>query len=153
MSKQSNNALARLSEAGLKVNQNDRLLIAELLDDLTLRDQVDSERIMDEAGIPTILIERRLNGPQKIERIKDALLALRYPTFTRARTAFLAELGRLGLSNRIKLTPVPYFEEETIKVEFEYRRPRELKEIIESLQKLAEKDLVKDALDAAEDHC
>ena len=86
-----------------------------------------------------------------MSRVKDALFARRYPTFTRVQAAFTREIAKLELSSRIKISPTPFFEDNKLTVEFSFGSRDELREVLDSLEKLKEINVVKNALEASKD--
>jgi hypothetical protein len=149
MTEQIEKALAALKDAGLKLNQNDTRIIRELVTDLARRGRQPHD-IISSSPIAEMLADKKLNGPQKTARLKTILNAERYPAYTKAETAFWAEVKKLRLHPKIKISHTPFFEDRSLTVEFSCKDPEELRRINRSLERLAGKDLVKDALEAAE---
>lgn len=145
--------LSMIRASGLKLNRNDTKYIRELIRDLARRDQSNPADIIDSPVIANILAHEKLNGPQKLTRLKRALSALRYPVLTRAKDVFEAEVKDLKLHPGIEIGHTPYFEDNSIDVRFNYDSPAQLREIIRSLERLADRDPVRDALETAEDSC
>jgi len=146
-------ALDELKKAGIKLNNNHLREIVELVEEISGRDGFSAREIISGPKIQAAMINQKLNGPQKLDRIKDILLEQRYPTAVKAKKAFADEIRRLKLDVKIKITPTPFFEDNLLAVEFKYRQPDELREIIRSLEKLTKVDVVANALQTAEDYC
>lgn len=145
--------LSMIRDSGLKLNRNDTKYFRELIWDLVRRDRSDPADILNSVAIANILAHEKLNGPQKLSRLKKVLSALRYPVLTQAQDVFDAEVKKVKLHSRIEIGHTPYFEDNTIEVRFSYDDPAELREIIRSLERLADRDPVRDALETAEDSC
>jgi len=145
--------LELLEKAGLKPGRNWQREFTELLTDLANRDNLTPLEIIKTAAITKVLQDKKLNGPQKLAKVKAILLAKRYPVYTKAKQAFQQRLKEVSLSKEIKIKPTPFFEDNKITVEFSYTTKAELEKIIKELEKLKKVDLVKDALQAAEDSC
>lgn len=153
MDEETRAALNELRKAGIKLNKNYSRQIAELVDEIAGRDGFSARAIISGPKIRAATTNPKLNGPQKLARVKDILFEQRYPTYVKAKKAFAGEIRRLKLSDKLKITPTPFFEDSALVVEFKYRQPDDLREIIESLEKLMKVDVVANALKAAEDHC
>ena len=148
---QSQQAIAAMEKAGIKLNQNHKRDMFELISDIAGRDNLNALQVLlDDPKIKSAL-ESGQNGPQKLSRIKDVLFARRYPTYARAQAAFTREISGLNLSSRIKIRPTPFFEDNKLVVEFSFGSRDELKEVLDSLEKLKEIDVVKNALEASKD--
>ena len=145
--------LSIIRASGLKLNRNDTRFIRELLNDLTRRNNSRASDILDLPTIVEVLSHDKLNGPQKLTKLKRALFELRYPILTQAEDSFDAEVKDANLHPRIKIGHTPYFEDNAIEVRFKYDNPAQLREMIRSLERLADRDPVKNALAAAEDSC
>lgn len=143
-------ALDVLKEAGLKPGRNWQKQFSELLTDLAKRDGLTELKIIKTPEITKILQNEKLNGPQKLAKVKEILLAKRFPSYTKAWQVFQQQLKAIGLSKAIKIKPTPFFEDNKITVEFSYTTKVELEKVIRELEKLKEVDLVKNVLKAAE---
>ncbi len=140
-----------MEKAGIKLNKNHKRDMVELILDIAGRDHLDALQVLfDDPNIRSAL-ESDQNGPQKLSRVKDALFARRYPTFTRVQAAFTREIAKLELSSRIKISPTPFFEDNKLTVEFSFGSRDELREVLDSLEKLKEINVVKNALEASKD--
>lgn len=145
-------AVAELEKSGIKLNKNHRRDLCELISEISRRDGIDAVSVLNEdKEITELLQNAALNGPKKLGRVKDILVARRYPTYTRARLTFSRRVNNLKLDSRIKITPTPFFEDNKITVEFSYESPDGLREVMKSLEKLDKIDLVKEALEDRQD--
>ena len=144
-------ALLRLEKAGIKINKNHRCDLTELITEIAGRDGLTPAKVLDDPRIQIILERREFNGPQKLARLKEVLFKRRYPTYTKVLAAFCEEIKKLKLDPKIKVTPTPFFENTKLKAEFAWRDPEELQDIIESLRRLLETNVVKNAFQAM--HC
>jgi hypothetical protein len=145
-------ALLRLEKAGIKLNANHRRDFEALVGEIAGRDGLTAAQVISAPPIEALLSDANLNGPQKLGRIKTALMDARYPTYTRVCRAFADELKKLNLSPSIKITPTAYFEDTKLKVESTGKGTVDLKEIDESLARLAKVDVVKNAFSAAKNN-
>lgn len=145
-------ALSIFTKAGLKLSLNGKRELTELVTDIAERDGLNFEQVLLSPEILALISNQKLNGPQKLAKIKEVLFGKRYPIYAKAKALFNKQLKDLKLSPKIKVTPTPFFEGKKVKVEFAYENLVELQEILSSLKKLQGVDLVKNALEAAEDH-
>ncbi len=140
-----------MEEAGIKLNQNHKRDMIELISDIAGRDHLNALQVLFDDQNIKIALESDQNGPQKLSRIKEVLFARRYPTYARAQAAFTREIAGLKLSSKIKISPTPFFEDNKLIIEFSFGSRDELTEVLDSLEKLKEIDVVKNALEASED--
>ncbi len=146
-----NEALEAIEAAGCRLGRNDRRIIGELLSDLAHRDRLSPAGLLDSPDLAAVLSDERRNGPQKTAALKERLQARRWPTYTKAESAFQAALRSLRLHSKVRVEHTPYFEDGRLNISFTANDPAELSEIVDSLADLQGKDLVKDALEATED--
>lgn len=146
-----NTALEAIDAAGCRLGRNDRRIISELLADLAHRDKFSPAELLDSPDLAAVLRDKRRNGPQKTAALKELLQARRWPTYTKAETAFQAARRNLRLHSKVRVEHTPYFEDKDLNISFTASDPAELSEIIDSLANLRGKDLVKDALEASKD--
>lgn len=144
-------ALAMIETAGCRLSRNDRRIFGELLADLAHRDGLSPAGLLGSPDIEAVLTDARRNGPQKAAALKERLQEQRWPTNAKAEDAFQAALRDLRLHPKVRVEHTPYFEDEQLNISFTANDPAELTAIIDSLVSLNKKDLVKDALEAAED--
>lgn len=144
-------ALSELKGAGLKLNVNDSKLIRELLADLARKVRRSPVEIINSPQLAEILDGDKLNGPQKLTRVKTELAAMRYPVATKAEYAFRSGIKALKLHPNIKISHTPNFEDNRVNVQFKYVDAAQLRAIIRSLEELADHEPIRDALETAED--
>lgn len=144
-------ALTSLKDAGIRLNKNNLLKLDRLIKTLARREGVTPDTIVGRKNIAVLLADRKMNGPQKIKKLIDLLTTEAFPSATSAETAFLKGLKKLDLHPKIHVTHTPFFEDSRIGVAFSYSDPDELEEIMRSLKRLKEHDLIAYALEAAED--
>jgi ParB family chromosome partitioning protein len=142
-----------ITDAGLKPSFNLRRELVELIDDIASRDNLKPVQALLSSGVSEIINEPKLSGPDKLKKIKELLLRKRYPAYSKAKDTFKQQLKDLKLSPKLKITHSPFFETNDLKIEFGYKQLNELEDIVQSLEKLSKVDLVKNALEAAEDNC
>lgn len=143
--------LTSLYEAGLKPGVNWQKELTELIIDIAFRENISCLEVLKVPQIQTVLNHKKLSSPQKLEKVKNLLFARRYPTVFLARKVFNQELKKLKISPKIKVRVHPYFEEESLRLEYG-QKYAELEEVKVSLRKLRGADLVKNALKIAEDN-
>lgn len=144
-------AMKILTDSGLRPGVNLTNEFRELLNDISKRDGLSPEQIINESQVSEVIAKEQVSGPDKLKHIKLILLEMRFPEYTKARQQFKDTLRSLKLHPKIKIDHAPFFEDTKLRVEFSYRDPAELAEITRSLEKLAEVDIVKDALDDKQD--
>lgn len=151
MNKDIDKVMEMIADSGLRPGVNLVKEFKELLYDISKRDGVTPQEIIAGSNISGIIADQRISGPDRLKHIKQILLELRFPELAKADKRFKETFRLLKLNPKIKITPVPFYEDNKLKVEFNYRNPSELNDIIESLEKLAKVDVVKNALEDPED--
>lgn len=71
-------ALQKIQSSGIKLNANHRRDLVELIEEISVRDNLRSDEVIDSPEVIAILEEIGANGPQKLKHIKKALFARRY---------------------------------------------------------------------------
>lgn len=145
-------AMKMITGSGLRPGVNLTNEFKELLNDISKRDGISPEEIIAGSKIGGLITDERVSGPDRLKHIKQALLEMRFPELTKAEQRFKENIRSLKLNPKVKITPVPFFEDNKLKVEFSYRDLSELEQIIQSLEKLAKIDVVKNALEDPEDN-
>src|SRR5262249_26050712 len=95
---------------GLKVGSNRAREFATYIDEICQRDASSPAALLHDLGMPAWLADPQLAGPQKLERVRQALRQARYPQLSAYEQRFQAAARRLRLPPQITLRPPPYFE-------------------------------------------
>lgn len=125
-----------ISRLNLGVN-----LIVEFLtylEETSRRDEIPVRELLDDREIEAVLGNKELTRPRKIELIRKILRGKRYPQLTGLEAQVEEKLRQLHLPPELKVSPPAYFEGDELKVEFQFRDPKELKRMADKLLKLSD---------------
>lgn len=118
---------------GLRLGANRAREIATAIDEICQRDALQPSALLHDLGVPALLADAQLAGPQKIERVRRMLHARRYPYFRAHEQRFQEAVRRLRLPSQVRLRPPPYFEGQAYQVAFGFRSRQELQQYAQRL--------------------
>jgi len=123
----------------LKLGENRLREILSFLEEITKRDRLTIREIVKRPEIQAVLSHQELTPPQRADRMKKALLGLRYPRMHNMETKFEKKRGELGLPANVSLLHQPFFEGKGLKMEFHFETVEEYRSMLSSLSKLTDK--------------
>jgi hypothetical protein len=118
----------------IKFGINKQREITEWLEDVVRRDGRLMGEVLDTIGLREVLEDPLLNGPQKGDRFRDRLFALRFPSVSRYLEGLRARLQILALPDRVKLIPLTPLEDGEFRMEITFHSARELGERLDDLK-------------------
>ena len=113
--------------------------ILSFLEEITKRDGLTIREIVKQPEIQAVLSQQDLTPSQRADRIKKALLGLRYPRMYNMETKFEKKRKELSLPSNVSLQHQPFFEGKGLKMEFQFETVEEYQSMLSSLSKLADK--------------
>jgi len=122
----------------LKLGENTLKEALTLLREISLRDGLTVSEV-GQGEIEGIVSDVTISRVHKTNRVRRRLREMRYPRLTELEKAFCEKRKRLGLSPGISLQPPPYFEGDTLRVEFRFGNVDVFKDIISKLMEASEK--------------
>ena len=123
----------------LKLGENRLRELLTLLEETSRRDHATVKEIAGQPELQAILSQKELTPSQKTERVKRALMGLRYPRLNQLEKTFEEKKKDLSLPSNISLHHPPFFEGKGLKIEFQFETVEEYRSILKSLSSLAEK--------------
>jgi len=130
----------------LKLGENRLREILTFLEEITKRDRLTIREIVKRPEIQAILSHRELTPSQRADRMKKALLGLRYPRMHSMEGKFEKKRKELNMPSNVFLYHLPFFEGKGLKVEFQFETVDEYRSMLSSLSKLADKKEFKEIL-------
>jgi len=118
---------------GLKVGTNRAREFATYIDEICQRDACTPAGLLQVLGVPTLLAEAQLPGPQKLESVRRVLRQARYPQLSAYEQRFQEATRRLRLPSQISLRPPPYFEGQQYQVTLSFGQRQELQQYAQRL--------------------
>jgi ParB family chromosome partitioning protein len=123
----------------LKLGENRLREILSFLEEITQRDQLSVKEIVKRPEIQAILSQQEPTPSQKAERMKKALMGLRYPRMHTMEGAFEKRKRKLNLPSNVWVYHPPFFEGKGLKMEFQFETSEEYRSMLSFLSKLADK--------------
>jgi len=114
------------------------------LKELALRQQVKPEKIITSPPLTDWLKRGELSPQQKGEAIRKFLHEALFPVSTETEKAFIEKRVRMKLDSRTQLTPPPFFEGGTYRLEVRFSEERELRESLDRVQRALESGCFED---------
>jgi hypothetical protein len=118
-----------------------------LLSDLARIEKKAITEILREPAIADILGHPSLAPAQKQERLKQELTRRRYPMFAAATAAFEHLLRQARLPPAIQLRPTPYFADDILHLQMQFRSVEEYRVLVNTLQRLSDAGLIAQMVD------
>ncbi len=130
----------------LKLGENRLREILTYLEEITKRDRLTILEILKGPEIQAVLSHQELTPPQKADRMKKALMGLRYPRMHNMETKFEKKRKELNLPPNVSLQHQPFFEGRGLKIEFQFETEEEYRTMLSALSKLTDKKEFKEIL-------
>jgi len=124
----------------LKLGENRLREILTLIEEISRRNQCAPREVIQRPEIQAILFQKELTPSQKTERVKKALMDLRYPRMHQLEEEFVRIRRDLHLSSNVSLHHQPFFEGKGLRVEFQFETMEEYRTILSSLSQLADEE-------------
>ncbi|MFQ6070225.1 MAG: ParB/RepB/Spo0J family partition protein [Candidatus Aminicenantales bacterium] len=125
----------------LSLNKQKELL--EWLLDISSRDGVGVEEILEEEEIRNVFSSERLSWLEKAEKVRDAIRKRRFPRLSSMEESFRNLLRRIRWPENVSLQPSPFFEDENYHLSFRFRNGEQFFSTLEKLRKAgAEKEFI-----------
>jgi ParB-like chromosome segregation protein Spo0J len=118
---------------GLKVGTNRVREFITYIDEICQRDACTPATLLQALGVPALLAEAQLSGPQKLESVRRVLRQARYPQLSTYEQRFQEAARRLRLPPQISLRPPPYFEGQQYQVTLSFSQRQELQQYAQRL--------------------
>lgn len=132
---------------GLKVGQNRARELAAYIDEICQRDACSPAALLHALGVPGVLADQQLSGPQKLEKVRRLLRQARYPQLSAHEQRFQDAVRRLRLPPQISLRPPPYFEGQQYQVTLSFSQRQELQHYAQRLLAAAGHEAIDELLE------
>jgi len=132
----------------LKLGENTLKEVLTLLREISLRDGLKVRELV-KGEIEGIASDTTNSRVHRTNRVRRRLQEMRYPRLMGLEKAFHEKRKGLGLSPGISLHPPPYFEGDTLRVEFRFGNVGEFKAIISKLTEASERKELGEMLEFA----
>jgi len=122
----------------LRPTMNMQKEILEYLHDITLREGVTVQEILQHSEVQVIMNHQPSNLPQQRDAFRRWLKSRRYPILTHARQAFEKTVQSWNLGEGVRVKAPPYYEGGEYRVDLRFRTLEEFKERVVKLEHVKE---------------
>jgi hypothetical protein len=130
--------------ADLNLNFNHQSLFIEYINDISIRENMDLQDLLNEDAFTELIMEKTQNIPQKAKRILELLRARRFPIITTTEKAFTKMVSLLDMPKNARIKAPPFFEGQEYTLEVSFKNGKELKHTIDDLSRIEEIEIIKD---------
>jgi hypothetical protein len=123
-----------LTGHAIKFTVTQKTELLEWTADLAKKNDRTISGILNEAGVEKILSEARLNGPQKRQKIMDAVFNLRFPSLSDRLEEVRKAVNALKAPEGIRVTPVSPLEDNEFRLEITFASRAALEKRLETLK-------------------
>ena len=131
----------------LKVGSNRAREFATYIDELCQRDSCSPATLLQDLGVPALLADAQLAGPQRLEHVRRVLRQARYPQLSTYEQRFQIAAQRLRLPPQVTLRPPPYFEGQQYQVTLSFGQRQELRHYAQRLLDAADHEALDELLE------
>lgn len=126
------------------LSQNKRKELLELAKELSLKNEVPVEVILESKKIKNVIQNTKLSQIQKAEKIRVFLQEERFPRLASRQKIFESAKRQLALPKDVEISPTAFFEDEEFLVKFSFKDKGSLLKKLSLLKNMAEdKNLIK----------
>lgn len=131
----------------LKLGENRLKEILLLLSEISKRDGISIRDIIKKPEIETIVSDDGFTPSQRTERVKKALMRMRYPTWFKKEEEFQRKLKELNLPIGVSLQHSDFFEGRELKVSFQFETAEEYNSLISTLATIGNREEFKEIME------
>lgn len=121
----------------LQLGKNKQRELLTLSADVAKLQEMTVQRLFDSSDIMTVIENAQISPAHRAEKLKDWLLAKRYPKFSAAQQRFFQLKGELALPSHVELKPPPFFESEEYMMTLRFSSAAELATMAKALLRIA----------------
>lgn len=110
-----------------------------LIREIAARDGLSVEDILQRYQLLQIVADATTPGAAKAMALKKALEGVKFPQLTERQKRLTELINGLELPDAARLHADPYFENQTFKLEYQFKQPEELNELVSRIQDAFEK--------------
>ena len=129
--------LAVLSHIKPSTNKLNELLA--LIREISARDGLTVEEILNHYQLLQVVADPNASAADKVRALRQSLRGIRLPQITERQKQLAGLIDGLELPETARVTTDPYFENDKIKLEYQFSQPEELTELVKHLQEAFEK--------------
>jgi len=136
--------------SALKLGENHLREVLTLLEETAQRDRRTVREIIALREIQATLSHQNLTPSQRTEKVKKALLTLRYPRLSQLQETFETKRKGLNLPSGLSLQHPAFFEAKGVKIELQCETLEEYQSLVSSLSLLQEKEEFQEMLTSSD---
>lgn len=126
--------LAHIRPSTSKLNE-----LLTLIREIAARDGLTVEDILQRYQLLQIVADAATPATAKAAALKKALEGVKFPQLTERQKRLTELISGLELPNAARLVADPYFENQTFKLEYQFKQPEELNDLVSKIQDAFEK--------------
>ena len=113
--------------------------LLSLLREISARDGLSVEDILSRYQLLQVVADKGASSTDKVGALRQALKGIRLPQLTERQNHLASLIQGLELPDSAKVSADPYFENRTMKLEYQFKQPEELTSLIKKIQDAFEK--------------
>ncbi len=122
----------------IKPSTNKLNELLALLREISARDGLSVEEILSRYQLLQVVADPNASPADKVRALRQALRGVRLPQLTERQKQLASLIESLNLPTTAKVVADPYFENDKIKLEYQFSQPEELGELIKQIQQAFE---------------
>ena len=124
--------------AALNVSLTRQKEILDYIETICQRDGVTIVDLLTEADIKQMIVDDKLDGPQKSNRIRDLLKKRCYPKLTFFETHYQKAIKNVAFNQGVSFSPPPQFEGRNFSLRIDFSTGSELRQKVQDIDRLIE---------------
>lgn len=118
----------------LRTTPNKLNELLTLIREIAARDGITVEDVLQRYQLLTIVADPAVAGPEKAAALRQTLRGVRLPTLAQRQEEFASMIRSLELPTTAKITTDPYFEDQRIKLECQFKAAEDVELVIQRIQ-------------------
>jgi len=120
----------------LKLSFNQQILFIDYIIDISIKEEIDIQKLLNENIFVEFIMEDGQNIPQKAKKFIDLLRARKLPILTRNEKVFARQISDLDLPKGVRIKHTPFFEGPDYLLEISFMNGKRLKDTVDTLARI-----------------
>lgn len=118
----------------LRTTPNKLSELLTLIREIAARDGLTVEEVLQRYQLLSVVADPTVAAPEKVAALRQTLRGVRLPALVQRQAEFANLIQNLELPTMAKVTTDPYFEDQRIKLECQFKAPEEVEVLIQRIQ-------------------
>lgn len=118
----------------LRTTPNKLSELLTLIREIAARDGLTVEEVLQRYQLLSVVADPTVAAPEKVAALRQTLRGVRLPALVQRQAEFAHLIQNLELPTMAKVTTDPYFEDQRIKLECQFKAPEEVEVLIQRIQ-------------------